>query len=99
MKTFTEFVGKETPTTTKASFPTFEEVSQDAETTNEKTSSSCVSEKMKARINEMMDEGMMEMKSCHEDDTDNTAENYMAEYKSCMEACMEGLKTCMESCM
>ena len=93
MKTFTEFTGKEDPTVINPSFPTFEEA------TNEKPSSSCVSEKMKARINEMMEACMKEMKSCHEDDTDNTAENYMAEYKSCMEGCMEGLKECCDTCI
>ena len=96
MKTFTEFVGKEEPTntTTPTAFPTFEEA-----TTEKSESKGCVSEKTKALIKEMMESGMMEMKACHEDDTDNTAENYMAEYDSCMKECMEGLKTCMESCM
>jgi len=99
MKTFTEFVGQETPTTTKASFPTFEEVSQEDETTNEKESSSCVSEKMKALIKECMESGMMEMKACHEDETEMTAENWMAECDSYMKECMEGLKECCDTCI
>lgn len=90
MKTFTEFVGKEEPTNT--TFPTFEEV------TNEMTESSCVSEAMKARINEMCESAMMEMKACHEDETEMTAENYMSEYDSCMKECMESLKEYMKSC-
>jgi hypothetical protein len=91
MKTFTEFTGKEDPTVINPSFPTFEEA-------NAPEAKSCVSEKMKSLIKEMMDEGMMEMKACHADESDNTAETYMKECDSYMKECMEGLKTCMESC-
>ena len=96
MKTFTEFVGKEDPTNTTAptTFPTFEEA-----TTETTESKGCVSEKVKSLIKEMMESGMAEMKACHEDETDNTAESYMAECDSYMKECMEGLKTCMESCI
>jgi hypothetical protein len=92
MKTFTEFVGKEEPTNTTTTFPTFEEA------TNEMTESSCVSEKMKALIKDCMESAMMEMKACHEDETEMTAENYMSEYDSCMKESMESLKEYMKSC-
>jgi hypothetical protein len=93
MKTFTEFTGKEDPTVINPSFPTFEEA-----TTEKTESKGCVSEKVKSLIKEMMESGMMEMKACHEDESDNTAETYMKECDSYMKECMEGLKTCMESC-
>jgi hypothetical protein len=69
-------------------FPTFEEVSQGKEVT-----SSCLTEKMKSLIKEMAECGMSEMKSCHEDETEMTAENWMSEYNSAMKGCMESLKT------
>ena len=91
MKTFTEFTGKEDPTVINPSFPTFEEA-----TTAE--SKSCVSEKMQSLIKEMCESGMSEMKACHEDETEMTAENWMSECDAYMKECMEGLKNCMESC-
>jgi hypothetical protein len=91
MKTFTDFIGREEPTTTSTAFPTFEEA-------NASEAKSCVSEKMKALIKEMMEAGMSEMKACHEDESDNTAETYMTECDAYMKECMEGLKECMESC-
>lgn len=93
MKTFTEFVGKEEPTTVNTVFPTFEEA-----TTEKTQSKGCVSEKMQSLIKEMCESGMTEMKACHEDETEMTAENWMAECDSYMKECMEGLKECMESC-
>lgn len=89
MKTFTEFTGKEEPKTS-TSFPTFEEATSE--------SKGCVSEKMKALIKDCMESAMMEMKACHEDETEMTAENYMSEYDSCMKECMESLKEYMKSC-
>ena len=91
MKTFTEFIGKET-TNTPSAFPTYEEA------TNKASESSCVSEEMKARIKEICESAMMEMKACHEDETEMTAENYMAEYDSCIKESMESLKEYMKSC-
>ena len=97
MKTFTEFVGKEEPTNTPQSFPTFEEVAQGKDVAGE--NASCVSDKMKALIKECMESGMMEMKACHEDETEMTAENWMAECDSYMKECMEGLKECCDTCI
>ena len=94
MKTFTEFVGNEEPTIINPTFPTFEEA-----TTEKNESKGCVSEKVKALIKEMCESGMTEMKACHEDDTDNTAENYMAECDTYMKECMEGLKECCDTCI
>jgi len=96
MKSFTEFVGKEEPTTAKNSFPTFEEANQGKDVAGEK--GSCVSDKMKALIKECMESGMAEMKACHEDETEMTAENWMSECDTYLKECMEGLKECMESC-
>ena len=92
MKTFTEFTGKEDPTVINPSFPTFEEA-----TTAE--SKSCVSEKMKTLIKEMCESGMDEMKSCHEDESENTAKTWMSECDSYMKECMEGLKECCDTCI
>lgn len=94
MKTFSEFTGNDTQATSMSAFPTFEEVSQGKEVT-----STCLTEKMKTLIKEMCESCMTEMKSCHADETEMTAENWMSEYNSAMEGCMESLKGCCEACM
>ena len=42
---------------------------------------------------------MTEMKACHADETEMTAENWMSECDSYMKECMESLKGCCEACM
>jgi hypothetical protein len=97
MKTFTEFTNKVSDPATSIAFPTFEEVSQGKDVAGE--TSSCLTEKMKKLINEMCESGMAEMKACHADETEMTAENWMAEYNSCMKESMDSLKGCYEACM
>jgi len=94
MKTFSEFTTKGSEAATSIAFPTFEEVSQGKEVT-----STCLTEKMKTLIKEMCESCMTEMKSCHADETEMTAENWMSEYNSAMKECMESLKGCCDECM
>jgi hypothetical protein len=59
-------------------------------TVNEGKSSSCMSESMHKKMNEMYESMCNEMKACHEDETKMTAENYMSE-------CSEKLNEMMEN--
>jgi len=99
MKTFTEFIdNNNVAPSAEKTFPTFEEATtQGKDVADEK--GSCVSDKMKDMIKEMCESGMSEMKSCHEDETPMTAENWMSECDSYMKECMESLKECCDTCM
>jgi hypothetical protein len=97
MKSFAEFTNKETITKTPTAFPTFEDVAQGKDVAGE--GSKCLSDKMKNLIKEMCECGMSEMKACHEDDTEMTAENWMSECDSYMKECMESLKGQCDECM
>lgn len=85
MKTFSEF---KQPMTKKSSssFPTFSEV-------KEGKGSSCMSEGLMAKCNEMYEAMCEEMRSCHEDETPNTAESYNAECGAMLKEMMEGLQS------
>lgn len=96
MKTFSEFTNKVSDTATSTAFPTFEEVSQGKDVAG---STGCLTDKMKSLIKEMCECGMSEMKSCHEDETPMTAENWMKECDSYMKECMESLQTTCDECM
>jgi hypothetical protein len=97
MKTFSEFTGNDTQATSMTAFPTFEEVAQGKDVAGEPAA--CLSDKMKDLIKEMCESGMMEMKSCHADESEMTAENWMSECDSYMKECMESLKGCCDECM
>lgn len=97
MKTFSEFTGTDTKTITPTAFPTFEEVAQGKDVVTQ--DAACLSDKMKNLIKEMCECGMSEMKACHEDDTEMTAENWMSECDSYMKECMESLKGQCDECM
>ena len=95
MKSFIEEVRPNTPESqeTNTGFPTFEE----AVTTKE--AKSCMSESMMEKLNECMEAMKNEMKSCHEDESKNTAESYMKECEGKMNEMMEGLKGHCNECM
>lgn len=77
MKTFAEFAKKaDAPT---AGFPTFAQVKEGVE-------GKCISESMRAKLNEICEALCEDMKSCHEDETSYCAEDY---HKECMESLKE----------
>ena len=87
MKTFAEFTGAATQAAASNAFPTFTQV-------KEGKGSSCMSEGMMAKMNEMYEAMCEEMKSCHEDETEMTAKDYMSEASHSMKemmAKMEGM--------
>jgi hypothetical protein len=89
MKTFAEFTTKKE---SAKGFPSFTEVKEGKGT-------SCMSEMMMEKLNEMYEAMCEEMKACHADESEMTAENYMGECESKMNEMKEGLaKTCSE-CM
>lgn len=85
MKTFSEFTQ---PTAEKhtSSFPTFSEV-------KEGKGSSCMSEGLMAKCNELYEAMCEEMTSCHEDNTPNTAETYNTECGSMLKEMMDNLQS------
>jgi hypothetical protein len=92
MKTFGEFVGKgETKPT--SSMPSFREVLEGEGKT------SCMSEGMCEKLNEMYESMCSEMKTCHEDETERTAEGYMSEAEAKIMEMMESLKNDCKECM
>ena len=95
MKSFIEEVRPESPEVqqAKGAFPTFEEA------TATKEAKGCMSESMMEKLNEMAEAMKNEMKSCHEDDSDNTAESYMKECEGNMNEMMESLKGHCNECM
>jgi hypothetical protein len=60
-------------------------------TVNEGKSSSCMSESMHKKMNEMYESMCNEMKACHEDETSMTAENYMSEANGKLNEMMENM--------
>jgi hypothetical protein len=54
-------------------------------------SSSCMSESMHKKMNEMYESMCNEMKACHEDETPMTAESYMSEAKGKLNEMMENM--------
>jgi hypothetical protein len=91
MKTFNEFTtGKAEQA--KAGFPTFTQVKESNE-------GKCMSEGLMAKCNEMYEAMCEEMKACHEDETEMTAETYTKECSEMMKEMMEGLTKACESCM
>ena len=95
MKSFIEEVRPESPEVqqAKGAFPTFEEA------TATKEAKGCMSESMMEKLNEMVEAMKNEMKSCHEDESDNTAESYMKECEGNMNEMMESLKGHCNECM
>lgn len=94
MKTFKEFNSPEHATTDvakKSEFPTFNEAMKEGK--------SCMSESVHSKLNEMCENMMSEMKSCHEDETENTAEGYMSEAEGKMTEMLEALKAHCNECM
>jgi hypothetical protein len=90
MKTFSEF-SHAIPEKKSEGFPTFSQM-QEAE-------SSCMTENLKNKISEIMSACKEEMLTIHGDESPKTAENWMAEYNSYMEQCMETLQKDCDECM
>lgn len=73
---------------------TFEEFASSAnKTSNESmyTEKSCMSEATTKKLQEMVAEMCNEMKACHEDETENTAESYMKACEGAMSEMKEKL--------
>jgi len=92
MKTFGEVINRKNETTNSA-LPSFREVLEGEGKT------SCVSEGLMEKLDEMYEAMCEEMKSCHEDETDRTAEGYMSEASAKITEMMEGLKGKCDECM
>jgi len=60
---------------------------------------SCMSETMIKKCNEMYEAMCEEMKACHADETEMTAENYRAECSEKLSEMMEGINKACESYM
>ena len=93
MKTFGEFIGKNEAKSVKAAIPSFREVLEGEGKT------SCISENIMEMMKEMYEGMCKEMKSCHEDETERTAESYLKECESKVSEVMEGLLTHCKECM
>jgi len=78
---------------------TFNEFTKDSTNVKESSRSGCMSESMVKKCNEMYEAMCAEMKSCHEDKTERTAENYMAECNEKLNEMMEGIKSACNECM
>ena len=95
MKTFKEFTQPaEESTASSKGFPTFEEAMAE-----EKAGKGCMSENMMEMMTEMYEGMCEEMKACHDDETERTAESYMSEAAHRMNEMMEGLKGHCKECM
>lgn len=86
MKTFGEVINRKNETKNSV-LPSFKEVLEGEGKT------SCMSEGMCEKLNEMYESMCSEMKSCHEDDTERTAEGYMSEAEAKIIEMMESLKS------
>lgn len=93
MKTFGEFLGKHEAKPANTSVPSFREVMEGEGKT------ACISEGMMEKLNEMYEGMCSEMKSCHEDETERTAESYLKECESKVAEMMEGLMNQCKECM
>jgi len=91
MKTFKEFVNIK-QTTKVEGVPTFQQVLEGA-------GSSCMSEMMMEKMNEMYESMCSEMKAIHEDETERTAESYCAEAEGKMMEMLKEMKGTCESYM
>ena len=91
MKTFVEFA-QGAPEKTSTSFPSFSDVKEGKLET-------CMTEKLKTKISEMMEMCKEEMLIVHGDETAKTAKNWMGECESYMKECMEGLQKDCDECM
>ncbi len=92
MKTFAEFTNAQTQEAGSSSFPTFTQV-------KEGKGSSCMSEEMMEKMNEMYEAMCEEMKACHEDETEMTAKDYMSEASHNMKEMMEKMQGMCEEYM
>lgn len=92
MKTFGEVINRKNETKNSV-LPSFKEVLEGEGKT------SCMSESMMEKCNEMCESMCSEMKSCHEDETERTAESYMSEAKAKITEMMESLKSECNECM
>ena len=91
MKTFKEFVNiKQTNPNRIEGVPTFQQVVEGA-------GSSCMSESMMEKLNEMYESMCSEMKTVHEDETERTAESYCAEAEGKMMEMLKEMKSTCES--
>ena len=87
MKTFGEFIGKTDLPAKSTSMLSFKEVLEGEGKT------SCMSESMCEKLNEVCEAMCSEMKACHEDETEMTAENYMKDCGGMIKEMMEKLQS------
>jgi hypothetical protein len=92
MKTFGEVIGHKNETTNSA-LPSFKEVLEGEGKT------SCVSEGLMEKLNEMYESMCEDMKACHEDETEKTAESWMKECDSKLSQIKENLQKECNECM
>jgi|LakMenEpi03Aug12_release.lakeMendotaPanAssembly.Ray.scaffolds.fasta_scaffold1314414_1 hypothetical protein len=92
MKTFGEVINRKNETTNSA-LPSFREVLEGEGKT------SCMSESMCEKLNEMCESMCSEMKSCHEDESERTAENYRAECEGKIKEMYESISKACNECM
>lgn len=93
MKTFKEFTLPEVIAPAKKSFPTFEDVMSDNE------GKTCMSEEMMEKLDEMYESMCEEMKACHNDESENTAESYNKACSERLNEMMEGMTKACENMM
>jgi hypothetical protein len=91
MKTFKEFVNIKQEKKIDG-VPTFSQVLEGA-------GSSCISESMHEKLNEMYESMCNEMKAVHEDETERTAESYCSEAEGKMMEMLKEMKSTCESYM
>jgi len=94
MKSFSEFTSGSADAKPTTGFPSFTQVRE-----GEDSAPKCMSESMMEKMNEMYESMCKEMKACHEDETEHTAESYMKECDSMMKEMMEKMNTECESYM
>jgi hypothetical protein len=84
------------------SVKTFAEFTGSGNTSNNESAyegKSCMSEATSKKLNEMVEAMCKEMKACHDDESENTAESYMKECEGMMTKMKESLTEACNECM
>ena len=92
MKTFGEVINRKNETKTSV-LPSFKEVLEGEGKT------SCVSEAMREKLNEMCEAMCEEMRSCHSDESAMTAEDYRKECEGKINEMYESITKACDECM
>lgn len=92
MKSFTEFTSGKSEAPASKGFPSFSQVRE-----GEAPAPKCMSESMMEKMHEMYEAMCEEMKACHEDETERTAEGYVKEAYGKMNEMMENMAKECES--